>query len=54
MRVDASSSARQWTRETVVGTVWAACVAWALLVVVANIIVEAVPHVRGIGFFPQL
>ncbi|MEA3176554.1 MAG: haloalkane dehalogenase [Gammaproteobacteria bacterium] len=54
MRVDASSSARQWTRETVVGTVWAACVAWALLAVVANITVEAVPHVRGIGFFPQL
>jgi len=54
MEVGTSSSARHWTREMVVGTVWAACVVWAPLVVVANIVVEAVPHVRGIGFFPQL
>ncbi|MFL6602585.1 MAG: alpha/beta fold hydrolase [Steroidobacteraceae bacterium] len=54
MEVGTSSSARHWTREMVVGTVWAACVAWAPLVVLANIVVEAVPHVRGIGFFPQL
>jgi pimeloyl-ACP methyl ester carboxylesterase len=33
---------------------WAACVAFVPLVVVATIAVEAIPHVRGLAFFPQL
>jgi pimeloyl-ACP methyl ester carboxylesterase len=35
-------------------TTGAAALVWVLSVVIANVAVEAVPHVRGIGLFPQL
>ncbi len=34
--------------------IWAGCAAAVLVAIVANIAVEAVPHTRGIGFFPHL
>jgi pimeloyl-ACP methyl ester carboxylesterase len=39
---------------TSLSTLWAGCVVFVPLVVIATIAVEAVPHVRGIGFVPQL
>ncbi|HLP31204.1 MAG TPA: alpha/beta fold hydrolase, partial [Geothrix sp.] len=35
-------------------TLWAACRVFVPLVLIANVAVEAVPHVRGIAFVPQL
>jgi pimeloyl-ACP methyl ester carboxylesterase len=44
----------EWTRTTVVETLWAACAVFVLLVVIANVAVEADPHMRGIAFVPHL
>jgi pimeloyl-ACP methyl ester carboxylesterase len=45
---------RQVMRTTVPGTLWAGFAAFVPLVVIATIAVAAVPHARGIAFFPQL
>jgi pimeloyl-ACP methyl ester carboxylesterase len=44
----------EWTRTTVLHTLWAGCAVFVPLLVIAIVAVEAVPHARGIGFFPQL
>ncbi len=44
----------EWTRTMVLGTLWVGCAVFVPLVVIANVAVEAVPHVRGIAFVPQL
>jgi hypothetical protein len=43
-----------WAQASVLNTIWAGCAVAVPLVIVANIAVEAVPHVRGLGFFPQV
>jgi pimeloyl-ACP methyl ester carboxylesterase len=43
-----------WAQASVLNTIWAGCAVAVPLVIVANIAVEAVPHVRGLGFFPQI
>jgi hypothetical protein len=44
----------EWTRTMTLDTLWAGCAVFAPLVVIASVAVEAVPHVRGIAFVPQL
>lgn len=39
---------------TIPATLWAACRVFVPLVLIANLAVEAVPHVRGLAFAPQL
>ena len=49
-----SSKATTWTRAMVLRALWSGWAASVPVVLLAIIAVEAVPHARGIGFFPQL
>ncbi|HMC23306.1 MAG TPA: alpha/beta fold hydrolase [Thermoanaerobaculia bacterium] len=44
----------EWTRTTVLRTLWAGCAVFVPLALIAVVAVEAVPHARGIAFVPQL
>lgn len=48
------ASATSGSLATIPATLWAACRVFVLLVLIANLAVEAGPHVRGIAFVPQL
>jgi pimeloyl-ACP methyl ester carboxylesterase len=43
-----------WTRAMALRLLWSGWAASVSIVLLATILVEAVPHVRGIGFFPAL
>lgn len=43
-----------WTRATVFSLLWSGWAASVSIVLLATIVIESVPHVRGIGFFPAL
>jgi pimeloyl-ACP methyl ester carboxylesterase len=47
------ATASTWTRGLVFSLLWSGWAASVSVVLLALIVVEAVPHVRGIGFFPQ-
>lgn len=44
----------RWTQASALRTIWAGCTVAVPLVIIANIAVEVAPHMRGLGFFPQL
>lgn len=43
-----------WTRTTMLATLWTGCAVFVPLAAIATVAVEAVPHVRGLAFVPQL
>jgi pimeloyl-ACP methyl ester carboxylesterase len=52
--VPTSTKAMTWTRAMVLRLLWSGWAASVPVALLATIAVEAVPHARGIGFFPQL
>jgi pimeloyl-ACP methyl ester carboxylesterase len=48
------AKATTWTSAMVLRVLWSGWAASVLVVLLATIAVEAAPHARGIGFFPQL
>ena len=49
-----ATSTSRWTRATVLNAFWAGFVAFVPLAIIANVLVQAAPHARGIAFVPQL
>ncbi|MFZ3371189.1 MAG: alpha/beta fold hydrolase [Candidatus Sulfotelmatobacter sp.] len=52
--IPVTTKAPTWTRTRVFSVLWSGWAASVCVVLLAVIAVEAAPHVRGIGFFPQL